>query len=143
VLNLTGHVEVAGKFGRIRDGHLDEDHVVGVGQVVVAADLAKFVVVTAQSRLSGSFAMNLMVRRAMSRMKSSAVRSKLTSVVLSSKARANRDAKGHTEDGSDEDCGDLDTVGAFENVRARGVDEDQRYHTESDGQPALPKPPPA
>ena len=45
MLNFTAHVESAGEFGRIRQGHLDEDDVVGVRQVVVAADLAKFVAV--------------------------------------------------------------------------------------------------
>ena len=45
MLNFTGDVESAGEFGRIRDGDLDEDDVVGVRQVVVAADLAKLVAV--------------------------------------------------------------------------------------------------
>ena len=45
MLHFTTDVEMAGEFGWILDGDLDEDHVVGIGQVVVAADLAKFVVV--------------------------------------------------------------------------------------------------
>ena len=34
--------------------------------------------------------------------------------------------QGHGEDGSDEDRGDLDALGAFDDVRDRCVDEDQR-----------------
>ena len=49
MLNFTTDVEVAREFGWIRDGDLDEDHVVGVGQIVVTAYLAKFVAVLDQS----------------------------------------------------------------------------------------------
>ena len=45
MLNFAADVELAGELRRIRDGDLDEDHVVGVGEVVVAADLAKLVAV--------------------------------------------------------------------------------------------------
>ena len=71
----------------------NQDHFVGIGEIVVAADLAQFVAVLDAITAVGSFAINLMVRRAVLRMKICAVLSEMTSVTRSSKARANRDAK--------------------------------------------------
>ena len=93
VLHITTDVEMAGEFGWVRGGVLNEDHFVGIGEIVVAVDLAQFVAVLDAITAVGSFAINLMVRRAVLRMKICAVLSKMTSVTRSLKARANRDAK--------------------------------------------------
>ena len=45
MLDLALHVQLAGKLRRIRDGDLDEDHVVRVSEVIVAAYLAQLVAV--------------------------------------------------------------------------------------------------
>ena len=45
MLDLTLHVQLTSELGRVGDGDLDEDHVVGVGEVVVAAHLAQLVAV--------------------------------------------------------------------------------------------------
>jgi hypothetical protein len=45
MLHFTTDVERAREFGWILHGDLNEDDVVGIGEVVVAADLTKFVAV--------------------------------------------------------------------------------------------------
>ena len=52
--HFTTDVEPAGEFGWVRDGDFDEDDVVGISQVVVADDLAKFVVTRPDHGRSGS-----------------------------------------------------------------------------------------
>ena len=75
VPHLAVHVELGLEVGRVGDGDLDEDDVVGVGGRSLSRLICRsFSRYSAASRLSGSLATSRMLRRAQSRMNSSAGR---------------------------------------------------------------------
>jgi hypothetical protein len=45
MLDFTTYIQPTGKFRRVGEGHLDKDHIVWIGQVIVPGDLAQLVAV--------------------------------------------------------------------------------------------------
>ena len=137
MLNFTAYVESAGEFGGIGERHLDEDDVV-VLQVVVAADLAEFVAVLGPVSAVGFVgdqpdgSAGCVAEENLGRLV------EVTSVTRSSKDAGKPGGQETARMAAMKTAAILTPSGRSRTLAHRGVDEDQRDHTEGNGESALP-----